>query len=145
MYICSYIHTYTYIFMIAFPHLLSINFHVFCIYIAVYVYLHNTFLIAIKCIMCIIILCAYIHTCMHYYSMCTYAFINLFSLLKYEEKSFKFTNAFTSAGEGSVLDISKRYRHLQHNKRAAAARAIKKVHKIDAREHLCTQIMVCST
>ena len=82
--------------------------------------------------------------------MCTYVLIfyvsvNLFSLLRYEEKSFKFTNAFTSAGEGSVLDISKRYRHLQHNKRAAAARAIKKVHKIDARERLCKQIMVCST
>ena len=66
-------------------------------------------------------------------------------MLRYEEKSFKFTNAFTSAGEGSVLDISKRYRHLQHNKRAAAARAIKKVYKIDAREHLCKQVMVCST
>ena len=64
-------------------------------------------------------------------------------MLKYEEKSFKFTNAFTSAGEGSVLDMSKRYRHIQHNKRAAAARAIKKVNKIDAREHLCGQIMVC--
>ena len=78
------------------------------------------------------------HNCV---CICFYKF---FSLLRYEEKSFKFTNAFTSAGEGSVLDISKRYRHLQHNKRAAAARAIKKVHKIDAREHLCTQIMVCS-
>ena len=72
-------------------------------------------------------------------------FIYYFSLLKHEEKSFKFTNAFTSAGEGSVLDMSKRYRHLQHNKRAAAARALKKAHKIDARDHLCNQIMVCST
>ena len=74
-----------------------------------------------------------------------YASVNLFSLLRYEEKSFKFTNAFTSAGEGSVLDISKRYRHLQHNKRAAAARAIKRVQRNDAREHLCKQIMVCFT
>lgn len=41
------------------------------------------------------------------------------------------------------MDISKRYRHLQHNKRAAAARAIKKLYKKDAREHLCDQIMVC--
>lgn len=66
-------------------------------------------------------------------------------LLEHEEKSFKFTNAFTSAGEGSVLDISKRYRHLQHNRRAAAARTIKKVYKTNARKPLCDQIMVCTT
>ena len=78
--------------------------------------------------------CAYMYAFMVYY----------FSLLKYEEKSFKYTNAFTSAGEGSVLEISKRYRHLQHNKRAAAARALKRVHKIDVRDHLCDHIMVRS-
>ena len=71
-------------------------------------------------------------------------FVYYFSLLKYEEKSFKYTNAFTSAGEGSVLEMSKRYRHLQHNKRAAAAQALKRVHKIDVRDHLCDHIMVCS-
>lgn len=60
-----------------------------------------------------------------------------------EEKSYKLTNAFTTADEGSVLDISKRYRHLQHNKRSAAVRAIKKSCGIDAREHICHQIMVC--
>ena len=78
---------------------------------------------------------------MHSGNLCIY----YFSLLKYEEKSFKYTNAFTSAGEGSVLDMSKRYRHLQHNKRAAAARALKKAYKIEARDHICDQIMVCST
>ena len=64
-------------------------------------------------------------------------------LLALEEKSYQLTNAFTTAGEGSVLDISKRYRHLQHNKRSAAARAIKKSCGTDAREHICGQIMVC--
>lgn len=66
------------------------------------------------------------------------------SLSKAEEKRFKLTNAFTSAEEGSVLDISNRYRHLQHNKRPAAVREMKKVCKIDFKEHICSQIMVCS-
>ena len=64
-------------------------------------------------------------------------------MLALEEKSYKLTNAFTTAGEGTVLDVSKRYRHLQHNKRSAAARAIKKSCGTDAREHICDQIMVC--
>ena len=65
------------------------------------------------------------------------------SLSKIEERNFKFTNAFTSAGEGSVLDISNRYRHLQHNNRPASVRAMKKISKIDFKEHICNQVMVC--
>ena len=89
-----------------------------------------------------------LHTYVHDYCyfrcfICFYLHNYYISLLKYEERSFRFTNAFTSAGEGSVLEISKRYRHLQHNKRAAAARALKKVQNIDARDYLCNQIMVC--
>ena len=54
-------------------------------------------------------------------------------------------NEFTSSDEGSVLDVSNRYRYLQHNKRPAAVRKMKKVCKIDFREHICGQIMVSST
>ena len=67
------------------------------------------------------------------------------SLCKAEEKKFKLTNEFTSADEGSVLDVSNRYRYLQHNKRPAAVREMKKVCKVDFREHICGQIMVSST
>ena len=62
--------------------------------------------------------------------------------LEDEEESYKFTNAFTSAGEGSVLDISKRYRHLQHNMRASAVRASKQVYKDSAKTFFCRQTMV---
>ena len=62
--------------------------------------------------------------------------------LEDEEESYKFTNAFTSAGEGSVLDIAKRYRQLQHNMRASAVRASKKVYKIPAKEFFCSQSLV---
>ena len=62
--------------------------------------------------------------------------------LEDEEESYKFTNAFTLAGEGSVLDISKRYRHLQHNMRASAVRASKKVYKIPAKTFFCSQTLV---
>ena len=66
------------------------------------------------------------------------------SLCKVEERKFKLTNEFTSAGEGSVLDISNRYQHLQHNNRPAAVRAMKKICKIDFKEHICSQVMVCT-
>lgn len=62
--------------------------------------------------------------------------------LEDEEESYKFTNAFTSAGEGSVLDISKRYRQLQHNMRASAVRASKKLYKDSAKTFFCSQTMV---
>ena len=65
--------------------------------------------------------------------------------LEDEEESYKFTNAFTSAGEGSVLDISKRYRHLQHNMRASAVRASKQVYKVPAKTFFCKQTMVSNT
>ena len=65
--------------------------------------------------------------------------------LEDEEESYKFTNAFTSAGEGSVLDISKRYRHLQHNMRASAVRASKQVYKGSAKRFFCQQTMVSNS
>ena len=45
-----------------------------------------------------------------------------------EEESFAFTNIFTTAGEGSIMDLQTVYRHMQHNVRSAAARAHKKIH-----------------
>ena len=83
-----------------------------------------------------------------YACMCTYVHIALnvdvsaVRKLEDEEESYKFTNAFTSAGEGSVLDIAKRYRHLQHNMRASAVRASKEVYKIPAKEFFCSQSLV---
>ena len=68
--------------------------------------------------------------------------ISIIRKLEDEEESYKFTNAFTSAGEGSVLDISKRYRHLQHNMRASAVRASKKVYKVPAKTFFCSQTLV---
>ena len=62
--------------------------------------------------------------------------------LEDEEESYKFTNAFTSAGEGSVLEISKRYRHLQHNMRESAIRASKQVYMVSAKRFFCQQTMV---
>ena len=46
-----------------------------------------------------------------------------------EEQSFSFTNAFTTAGEGSVIKLRDTYRNLQANTRPAANRAHKKVYK----------------
>jgi len=63
-------------------------------------------------------------------------------LLTVEEDTYKFTNALTSADDNSVLGISKRYRHVQHNMRATAIRASKGVYKIPPKRHFCDQIMV---
>lgn len=78
-------------------------------------------------------------------SRAKYSLCHLCGLRRAEEKKFKLTNEFTSAGEGSVLDISNRYRYLQHNNRPAAVREMKKVCNIDFREHICGQIMVRCT
>ena len=53
----------------------------------------------------------------------------LHRLTKLEERSFAFTNAFTTAGEGSVIKLRDTYRNLQANARPAANRAHKKVYK----------------
>ena len=74
-----------------------------------------------------------------------YLIVQIIRKLEDEEESYKFTNAFTSAGEGSVLDISKRYRHLQHNMRASAVRASKQVYKVSAKTFFCKQTMVSIT
>ena len=50
-------------------------------------------------------------------------------LTKLEEQSFSFTNAFTTAGEGSVIKLRDTYRNLQANTRPAANRAHKKKYK----------------
>ena len=50
-------------------------------------------------------------------------------LTKLEERSFAFTNAFTTADEGSVIKLRDTYRNLQANARPAANRAHKKVYK----------------
>ena len=46
-----------------------------------------------------------------------------------EEQSFKFTNAFTTADEGSVIKLRDTYRSLQTNGRPAANRDHKKAYK----------------
>ena len=53
----------------------------------------------------------------------------LHRLTKLEERSFAFTNAFTTAGEGSVIKLRDMYRNLQSNTRPAANRAHKRVYK----------------
>ena len=45
-----------------------------------------------------------------------------------EEESFAFTNAFSSACEGSVFGLQNVYRHMQRNVRSAAVRAHKKMY-----------------
>lgn len=50
-------------------------------------------------------------------------------MTRHEEDSFKFTNAFTTADEGSVMKLKEIYRHIQHNNRPEAARAHRKLYK----------------
>ena len=57
------------------------------------------------------------------FTACTF----VFRCIEAEEESFKFTNAFSTAGEGSVMHLRTVYRHMQHNVRSAAIRAHKKV------------------
>jgi len=62
------------------------------------------------------------------YTVATY--VHTFHRLnQLEEQSFAFTNAFTTAGEGSVIELRKTYSNMQTNYRPAANREHKKFYK----------------
>jgi len=62
-------------------------------------------------------------------------------LAKHEEDSYKYTNAFTTADERSVMKLKDVYRHMQHNSRAEAGRAHRKLYR-DAAVKLADHGMV---
>ena len=77
-------------------------------------------------------------------TVCTcivYTCVYLCRLTKHEEDSYKYTNAFTTADEGSVMKLKDVYRHMQHNSRAEAGRTHRKLYR-DAALQLAEHGMV---
>ena len=77
-----------------------------------------------------------------YVAKCVLVFL-LCRLTALEEESFKFTNAFTTADEGSVIKLRDTYRNLQTNGRPAANHAHKKAYK-EIPSPILNHTMVCT-